>query len=100
MKRKHNPFPRMTAAELAKATREFDREFVIDSFSPPDDAARARHRRAQKRRGRPPRGRGAKPISVTVERALLAKADAFAKKHRLSRASVIELGLWMVLKAG
>lgn len=100
MKRKHKPFPRMTAVELAKATREFDREFVIDTFAPPDDAARARHRRAKRQRGRPIRGRGSKPISVTVERSLLAKADAFAKKHRLSRASLIELGLWMVLKAG
>jgi hypothetical protein len=39
-------------------------------------------------------------VSVTVERSILDEADAFARKHHLTRAALIELGLRMVMKAG
>lgn len=89
----------MTTAELRRATREFDREFVADTFQPLDAKARKLDAQAR-RRGRPPRGKGARVVSVTVERSILAEADAFARKHHLTRAALIELGLRMVLKAG
>jgi hypothetical protein len=89
----------MTAAELARATKEFDREFVADTFSPPDARARKRLAQAKSKRGRPLRGKGAKAISVTVERSLLKHADAFARRHHRARAAVIELALRKVLKA-
>lgn len=99
MKKRPKPFDRMTTAELAAATREFDREFISDTFLPLDAEAKKRHARARKR-GRPKRGRGAKVVSVTVERSVLEQADAFAKRHHLTRAALVEMGLRMVLRAG
>lgn len=87
----------MDAAELEKATAEFDRPFVVDEFGPPDAAARKRLARAKTKRGRPQRGRGARVISLSVERSLLRRADALAKRLHLSRARIVELGLRRVL---
>jgi len=89
----------MTTEELAEATAEFDREFVADTFGPPDPKARARHRRAERKRGRPLRGRGAKAISVTVEKTVLEETDALAKKLKVSRAALVERGLRAVLRS-
>lgn len=100
MKRKPKPFTEMTTKELARATREFDREFIADTFLPLDAEARKRNARARRKRGRPLRGKGAKVVSVTVERTILDQADAFARKHHLTRAALVELGLRMVLRAG
>ena len=89
----------MNADELTKATAKFDSEFVVDEFGPPDEAARRKHARARRRRGRPVRGRGAKAISVTIELGVLKRADALAKKMKVSRAALIERGLRAVLRA-
>ena len=95
---RRKPVTEMTPAELAKATGEFDREFVIDEFGPPDAAARRRLARAKRKRGRPLRGRGAKIISLSVERSLLRKTDALANRLKLTRARILELGLRRVLQ--
>jgi len=42
----------MTKAELAAATKEFDKEFIADRFSAPPAAARARWLRAKRKLGR------------------------------------------------
>jgi hypothetical protein len=96
--RKKKPTTSMTADELARQTQEFDREFVVDEFGPPDAAARRRLARAKRKRGRPRRGTGAKVISLSVEQSLLKKADALAKRLHISRARVVELGLLRVLR--
>ncbi|MCG3125508.1 MAG: hypothetical protein CHACPFDD_00331 [Phycisphaerae bacterium] len=80
-------------------TAEFDREFVINSFAEPDPAARRRWQRARRKRGRPTVGEGAKVVSVSIERRLLARADRLAKKKRVSRAALISRGLRAVLAA-
>ena len=91
------PLTQMNQAELAKATAEFEKEFVADTFGAPGTASLARHSRAKQKRGRPRRGLGAKVISVTVEQGLLRRADKLAKKLKLSRAKLIERGLRDVL---
>ena len=88
----------MNTRELAEATAEFDREFVEDSFGPPPPEARARLEKA-KRRGRPPKGAGAKVISVSVERGLLERTDSLAKRLKIPRAALIARGLRAVLAA-
>jgi len=88
----------MNADELAKATAEFDSEFVADTFGELDDASRRQWERIRKKPGRPRRGRGAKAISVTVEKALLVRTDRLAKKLKVSRAALIEHGLREVLR--
>ncbi len=91
------PYQKMAAAELRKATAEFDREFVGDTFGPPTPEQRAQFDRAKRKRGRPQVGAGSKTISVTVEAHLLAKTDRLAKKLQVPRAVLIARGLQAVV---
>ena len=100
MKPKPKPFNKLTTKQLAVATREFNQEFIADTFLPLDAEAKKRHARAKRKPGRPPRGKGAKVVSVTVERSILDQADAFARKHHLTRAALVEMGLRLVMRAG
>lgn len=97
--KKKKPMSGMTAEELADATAEFDREFVSDEFAPPDPDAAGDWRRAKGKPGRPRQGQGAKVISVSLEKELLAQADRLAARKKVSRASLIARGLRAVLKA-
>jgi hypothetical protein len=83
----------MTADELAEATAEFDREFIADTFRPMNAKERALWERAKRKPGRPRRGKGAKAISVSIERDLLDRSDKLARKMGLSRAALIERSL-------
>jgi len=47
--------------------------------------------------GRPKVGEGAKVISLSVEKTLLKRADAYAKLHGLKRAELVAEGLSLVL---
>jgi hypothetical protein len=55
--------------------------------------------RAARRAGRPRIGAGARRINITVEQTLLTHADAYARKHGLSRAALVAEGLMRVLAA-
>ena len=90
-------FTEMTREKLARATAEFDREFIADTFGPPPPEARALMRLARRNRGRPRMGKGAKVISVSVEKDLLARSDALARKLGVRRAALIARGLRQVL---
>jgi hypothetical protein len=90
---------RMTAADLPRTTAEFDREDVAGTFSPLTPADRERWERARRKPGRPRQGRGARVISVSVERDLLARADALAEEMGITRARLIARGLQAVLAA-
>ncbi len=90
---------RKNGRELAEATAPYGQEMVIDGFESPGPAARRRWERARRKPGRPRRGKGAKVISVSVERGLLSQSDSLAKSLGLSRASLIERGLKAVLAA-
>ncbi|MEE9295960.1 MAG: hypothetical protein V3W34_13490 [Phycisphaerae bacterium] len=96
---KSTSLTKMSCEQLADATAEFDKEFVVDTFESPSPTAARRWQAARRERGRPVRGRGAKVISVTVEECLLAKSDKLAKKLGVSRAALIARGLNAVLAA-
>lgn len=96
-KSKSKRYQDMNTEELAVATAEFDREFIIDKCRPLTAAQRKQWLRAKRKRGRPMIGNGAKVIAVSVERNLLARCDRLAKKKRVSRASLIARGLRAVL---
>jgi hypothetical protein len=98
-KEEPRPFVRMTTEELQAATAEFDREMVVDDFRPVSARARSRLKKARRRPGRPRQGEGAKVISVTVEKSLLARSDALAKNMGVTRAGMIARGLKAVLAA-
>jgi uncharacterized protein (DUF4415 family) len=95
-------YSEMTATELAAATREFDEENVADTFRPMTPAEEADWQAAvQKRpRGRPRVGKGVKVVSLGIEADLLRRADALAKKRRISRAKLVAEGLEAVLAKG
>lgn len=88
-----------TLPAILRGASEFDREFVIDAFQPPDTESTRLWRRVQRKRGRPKVGRGVKIISVSIERKLPKQADQLAKKQRVSRAHLIGRGLRAVLAA-
>ena len=92
------PYTEMNVDELRAATREFDAEFVGDTFSPLTPADRKRWARAKRKQGRPRQGAGTKVVSVTVEKTLLAKTDKLAKKLKTSRAQIIARGLRRILE--
>ncbi len=92
------PYQEMTTAELGEATKEFDQEFIGQTFGPPTPEQWAQFKKAKRKRGRPRHGMGAKTISVTVEVQLLAKTDRLAKKLHVPRAVLIARGLQAVLE--
>lgn len=96
-RKKAKQYWEMNGAELAKATAEFDKEFIADTFKPLTPAMKALWEKARRKRGRPRMGRGAKVISVSVERDLLARTDALAKKLGVRRAALIARGLRRML---
>ena len=103
MSKRTKKYNEMTTAELAEATREFDEENVADTFRPMTPAEEAAWRAAtgQRPRGRPRVGKGVKVVSLGIEADLLRRADALAKKRRISRAKLVAEGLEAVLgKAG
>jgi len=93
------PYWEMNAKELAAATAEFDKEFAADRFGPPPPRARARWTRARRKRGRPRVGKGVAVISLSIEKTLLQRADALARRQGVSRAQLVARGLESVLKA-
>ena len=93
-------FRAMRTDELAEATAAYGREMIVDDFKPLSKAARDRWERAQRKPGRPRRGRGVKVISVSVEQDLLQRSDKLARSLGVSRARLIEKGLRVVLATG
>lgn len=95
------PKPRVfagkTLQELDALTDGLDREFVADSFGPLTPAARRLWEKAKRKRGRPRVGKGAKVLSISIEKGLLARSDRAAKRLKISRAKLIATGLTRLL---
>src|SRR5262245_6657986 len=90
-------YSQMTTGELAAATAEFDSDFDDSQFKPLDADAKKRWERARRKRGRPPLGKGAKVVSISLERGLLEAADKLAKRLGVSRARLVAKGLETVI---
>lgn len=85
-------YGRMTAEELDKEVAVFDREFALDNAAPLTAKERTQVRRARRKR-RPVTGNGMKRVLISMDRDLLRRCDACAKKRALSRSDLIALGL-------
>jgi hypothetical protein len=100
---KHKPYNRMSAAELARATAEYDKPSRGPGLpgKPLTAGDRTLHRRARvhakSQMGRPVIGEGAKIVPVSIERGLLRQVDSFAKRHKLKRSQLIAEGLRIVM---
>lgn len=93
MKKKQKPYWEMTTAELREATKEFDDPNYDPPAVPWTEKDTELHERARRKPGRPRNGLGAKTIALSVERGLLDRSDRLAKKHGLTRAQLVALGL-------
>jgi hypothetical protein len=101
MSRKNTVKPHweMTTEELRDATKEFDEEFVADKATPLTPQLQARWERARAKSPRRENGPGEQTISVRLEKALLDRCTALAKKKRISRDVLITRGLKALLAA-
>lgn len=97
MKKPAKRYQDMNLQELREATKRYDEPFVFERTRPMTAAERERDRRA---RGRPPVGQGARRVNITMERELLARADALATKRKIGRSELIAQGLRLLLKTG
>ena len=102
--KKAKPYDQMNVKELGDATKDLDEEFVFEKgreMSPQErrefDAWRklANDEHLQRKR----LGYGCKRVQVSMERSLLAKADAYARFHGMSRAAIVSKSVEMFLQS-
>lgn len=98
MPKKTKRYSQMTTKELEEATKDLNEEFAFTKSRPLNRRERQLHAKARKR-GRPQVGEGAEKIRVSIERGLLVKSDAYARKHGMSRSELIAKGLRAVIAA-
>src|SRR5947208_476661 len=90
------PYWEMTTEELREATRRYDRPNVHSYPLTAED--KALQRRAKRRKpGRPRVGKGAARVPVNLERGLLKRIDAYAKRNGVSRSQVLARGAEKVI---
>jgi hypothetical protein len=90
-------FAGKSAEDLERLTAGLDREFAADAFGPLNEAEARLWRRAKRKRGRPRIGKGAKVVSVSIEKGLLKRSDRLAERLGTSRARLIAAGLERLL---
>jgi hypothetical protein len=88
-------FFEMTAAERAADVARFDKGLSFDETGPLSAKGKLLWRRAKRGRGRPPKPAGEKSarVLITVEPALLSKADRYARRRDLSRSELVAIAL-------
>jgi hypothetical protein len=98
-KKTSKPYWEMTTEELREATKEFDEEFVADRSKPLTPEMRALWERVKAKKPRTADGRTEQTIAVHLDKALLDRATALARKKRLSRDALVARGLRALLAA-
>jgi hypothetical protein len=89
----------MTTDELREATTQFNEEFVAEKATPLTPAMQSRWQRAKHKPSKVEDGTGQQTISVRVDKLLLDRCTALAKKKRISRDALIVRGLRALLAA-
>ncbi len=100
--KKKSPSPIEEFLALSDAEKEAEYEKYEKGIDPAEwrpltPAERKLWAKAKRRMGRPVVGAGAKPVSITLERGLLKRADRFAKRHKLKRSQMIAKGLELLM---
>jgi hypothetical protein len=90
-------FDRFTALSDSEKTCEAEAAANATHSRALTPAERELWKKAKRSLGRPKRGRGAKPVNITVERGLLERADAYAQRHGLTRSQVVARGLVLAI---
>ena len=92
-------FEQMTDTQKAAFAKQYDREIPLSETRPLTATERRLFKRILNRgRGRPRIGKGAARINITIEKDLLGRVNAFARKTKISRARMIAQGLELMLK--
>lgn len=96
------PYWKMSAEELAEATKEFDRPIPARKLKPLTKEERARWERSKAKPSASVfvvdhAGGGAEAVIVKLDEGLLRRCDEYARKHKLSRSELIEKSLRSVL---
>ncbi len=101
MTRKKNakPYWEMTTEELREATKQFDEEFVFERSKPLTPEMKALWERVKAKLPRTKDGHTEQTIAVRLDKTLLDRATALAKKKRLSRDALVARGLRALLAA-
>jgi uncharacterized protein len=86
---KRTAYWNMNAEQLTDATNRFDESLIADQSRPLTAAERAQWDRVRRKRGRPKVGKGFQRVSVSLERGLLERVTALAKKRRISRSKLL-----------
>jgi hypothetical protein len=89
--------PEEKEREYRTVNRQFSR-CETKPLTPQQRKAWNRFRERRRPRGRPKAGGGAMVISLTIERGLLTRADALAKRDGVSRAQLVARGLKLLLR--
>jgi hypothetical protein len=85
-------FMALTETERQRLVARLERESPqcrLARSRPLNAGERKRWGKFQEKLGRPRIGRGSKAISLTLEKGLLEQADAFARRHGLSRSQLV-----------
>lgn len=93
------PHWEMTTAELREATKEFDEEFVAERAKPMSPEMKARWERAKAKVPRAENGQTEQIIAVRLDKTLLDRCTALAKKKHLTRDALVARGLRAILAA-
>lgn len=91
-------YSQLPPPELAKMAAGFDRPVDPAEMKPLTPAQRRQEQRARAKVGRPRVGDGAEKLRISMERGLLRKVDAYAKKSGLSRSRLIAESLARMLR--
>ena len=91
-------FLALSDAEKERVWESLNRPIPFEETRPLTPEQRRQWRRFKRRVGRPRIGQGSKVVSISVEKSLLKRADAYAKRHGLKRAQVFRIGLESVLR--
>src|SRR5690606_7070486 len=84
-------------AEVARALRAEPRPLTPEERARWNKLQAGLRRTHRKKLGRPAKGEGVKVISLSVEKSLLERADAEARRRKISRAALVAQGLEAVL---
>jgi hypothetical protein len=105
----------MTASDfIALPDSEKDRIIAeIESITPEERLAKSKPLNARERAewreiqknmrrsvGRPKVGNGVQKVSVSIERSLMDRVDAYAKTHKLNRSKLFAMGVANLIHAG
>jgi len=98
-KKPSKPYWEMTTAELREATKQFDEEFIADKGRPLTPEEQALWEQVKAKGEDATNGKPQQTIAVRLDKTLLERCSALAKKKRLTRDALIARGLRALLAA-